>query len=131
MEKNTREKSLVEVNENSIFYKVKRFFKNLFSKSTDISENYAVIESKNNFPENENKRISFMDSIKNTEDEDTKLLKLQMQYRSGEIKEEELTVEQINSLCTLYDRQIENLKKSNKIRKQRLLEYKTKSQAYN
>ena len=31
MEKNTQEKSLVQVNENSIFYKIKRFFKNLFT----------------------------------------------------------------------------------------------------
>ena len=36
------------------------------------------------------------------ENEETKLLKLQKQYRSGEIKEEELTQEQVNSLCALY-----------------------------
>ena len=51
-----------------------------------------------------------------------KLLKLQKQYRSGEIKEEELTQEQVNSLCALYDKQIANLKKSNEIRKQKLCE---------
>ena len=72
-----------------------------------------------------------MESIKNIEDEETKLLKLQRQYRSGEIKEEELTEEQVNSLCTLYDRQIANLKKSNNMRKQRLLEYRKKLQTDN
>ena len=72
-----------------------------------------------------------MESIKNIEDEETKLLKLQKQYRSGEIKEEELSEEQINSLCKLYDRQIANLKKSNDIRKQKLLEYRRKMQTDN
>lgn len=32
MKKNTNEKSLVKVNENGIFYKIKQFFKNLFHK---------------------------------------------------------------------------------------------------
>ena len=72
-----------------------------------------------------------MESIRNIEDEETKLLKLQKQYRSGKIKEEELTEEQVNSLCILYDRQIASLKKSNEIRKQRLLEYRKKLQTNN
>lgn len=129
MKENTQEKSLVQVNENNIFYKIKRFFKNLFNKNT--INNYAVIEEKNSYLENENKKISFMESIKNIEDEETKLLKLQKQYRSGEIKEEELSQEQVNSLCVLYDKQIANLKKSNEIRKQKLLEYRKKLQTGN
>ena len=72
-----------------------------------------------------------MESIKNIEDEETKLLKLQKQYRSGEIKEEELSEEQVKSLCKLYDKQIANLKKSNDIRKQKLLEYRRKMQTDN
>lgn len=131
MEKNTQEKSLVQVNENSIFYKIKRFFKNLFNKNADTTDNYVAIKNNNNSVESENKKNSFMESIKNIEDEETKLLKLQRQYRSGEIKEEELTEEQVNSLCTLYDRQIANLKKSNDMRKQRLLEYRKKLQTDN
>ena len=31
MKKNSQEKRLITVNENSIFYKIKTFFKNLFS----------------------------------------------------------------------------------------------------
>lgn len=131
MEKNTQEKSLVQVNENSIFYKIKRFFKNLFNKNADTIDSYVVMEDNNNSVESENKKNSFMESIRNIEDEEIKLLKLQRQYRSGEIKEEELTEEQVNSLCTLYDRQIANLKKSNKMRKQRLLEYRRKLQTDN
>ena len=63
--------------------------------------------------------------------EETKLLKIQKQYRSGEIKEEELTEEQVKSLCELYDKQIANLRKSNEIRKQKLLEYRKKLQTDN
>lgn len=128
MERNTQEKSLVQVNENSIFYKIKRFFKNLFNKNAYTTDNYVVIENNNSSIESENKKNSFIESIRNIEDEETKLLKLQRQYRSGEIKEEELTEEQVNSLCTLYDRQIADLKESNKMRKQRLLEYRRKLQ---
>lgn len=131
MKKNTLEKSLVQINENSIFYKIKRFFKNLFNKNKDTTDNYAVIEETNSSVKNENIKSSFMESIKNIENEETKLLKLQKQYRSGQIKEEELTEEQVNSLCALYDKQIANLKKSNEIRKQKLLEYRRKLQTDN
>ena len=128
MKENTQEKSLVQVNENSIFYKIKQFFRNLFHKNTEFESNVVVEENISNNIENETKKSSFIESIKNIEDEETKLLKLQKQYRSGEIKEEELTQEQVNSLCALYDKQIANLKKSNEIRKQKLLEYRRKLQ---
>ena len=129
MKENTQEKSLVQVNENSIFYKIKKFFRNLFHKNTEFESNVVVEENINNNIENETKKSAFKESIKNIEDEETKLLKLQKQYRSGEIKEEELTQEQVNSLCALYDKQIANLKKSNEMRKQKLLEYRRKLQA--
>ena len=131
MKKNTQEKSLVQVNENGIFYKIKKFFRNLFNSNANTTNNYAIVKETESLVESENKKNSFMESIKNIEDEETKLLKLQKQYRSGEIKEEELSEEQINSLCKLYDRQIANLKKSNDIRKQKLLEYRRKMQTDN
>lgn len=131
MKENTQEKSLVQVNENGIFYKIKKFFKNLFNRNANTTNNYAIVKETESLVASENKKNSFMESIKNIEDEETKLLKLQKQYRSGEIKEEELSEEQINSLCKLYDRQIANLKKSNEIRKQKLLEYRRKMQTDN
>ena len=124
MKENTQEKSLIQVNENSIFYKIKRFFRNLFHKE-EIIVNTLSVEEK---VEVDNKKSAFIESIKNIEDEETKLLKLQKQYRSGEIKEEDLTKEQVTSLCDLYDKQIEKLRKSNEIRKQRLAEYRRKLQ---
>ena len=111
MKENTDEKSLIKINENSIFYKIKQFFKGLFYKKEPIDK--------------------FMEEIKKIEDGETLLLKIQKKYRSGEIKEEELSDEQVNSLCALYDKQIANLKKSNEIRKQRLLEYRRKMQTDN
>ena len=128
MKENIQEKSLVQVNENNIFYKIKKFFKNLFNRNSEITNNYAISEEHKVNLENENKKKFFTESIKNIENEEIKLLKLQKQYRSGEIKEEELTEEQVNSLCALYDKQIENLRKSNEIRKQKLLEYRRKLQ---
>lgn len=131
MKENTQEKSLVQVNKNGILYKIKKFFKNLFNKNTNTTNNYNIIEETESLVASENKKNSFMESIKNIEDEETKLLKLQNKFRSGEIKEEELTEEQVKSLCELYDKQIANLRKSNEIRKQKLLEYRKKLQTDN
>lgn len=127
MKENTQEKSLVQVNGNSIFYKIKKFFRNLFHKDTESQSNVVEEHISNNI-ENENKRSAFIESIKNIENEETKLLKLQKQYRSGEIKEEDLTEEQVNSLFNLYDKQIASLRKSNEMRKQKILEYRKKLQ---
>lgn len=126
MKEDTQDKSLVKVNENSIFYKIKKFFRSLFYK-TDPNELINITET-TKINNNESNKNSFMEEIRNVENEETKLLKLQKQYRSGEIKEEELTEEQVNSLCALYDKQITNLRKSNEIRKQKLLEYRRKLQ---
>ena len=125
MKENANEKSLIQVNENSIFYKIKNFFRNLFHRN-DIS--IIVKEGSNIVEENKNKKNAFMEEIRKVEDEETKLLKLQKQYRRGEITEDELTDEQVNALCKLYDKQIAALKKSNEMRKQRILEYRKKLQ---
>ena len=130
MKENTQEKSLVQVNKNSIFYKIKKFFRSLFSRTNSNVESINVTET-TIIKNQESNKSSFMEEIRNIENEETKLLKLQKQYRSGEIKEEELTEEQVNSLCTLYDKQIENLRKSNENRKQKLLENRRKLQTDN
>lgn len=132
MKENTQEKSLVQVNENSIFYKIKSFFINLFRRNKLDNEVSSIENNTGDIAtEKETAKNSFMESIRNIEDEETKLLKLQKQYDNGEIKEEDLTKEQYISLCDLYDRQIANLKKSNEIRKQKLLEYRRKLQTDN
>lgn len=128
MKRNTQEKSLMQINENNIFYKIKYFFIKLFHKNTGVKNNINVVENTNTDAEIDNGKSTFKERIRNIENEETVLLKLQKRYRSGEIKEEDLSPEQINSLCILYDRQIAKLKKSNTIRKQRLLEYNRKLQ---
>lgn len=130
MVKNTVEKSLVKINKNSIFSKIKQFFKNLFSKNETVFTDVSAA-SNNIIISDEDKRNTFVEKIKNIEDEETILLKLQRKYRNGEIKEEDLTEEQINFLCKLYDKQISNFKKSNEIKKQKILEYKKRLQIDN
>ncbi len=71
-------------------------------------------------------RAEFMQYVKNIENDETRLLKLQKQYRNGEIKEEDMTKEQVQQLCDLYDKQIAELEKSNEARKRKLLEYRRK-----
>ena len=131
MKKKSQEKRLITVNENSIFYKIKTFFKNLFNPRKKVENVLRVEEAVNIKSENQNNIDSFIESIRNIKNEETKLLKLQQQYRRGEIKEETLTKEQVNALCSLYDKQIANLRKSNEIRKKNLLEYKKKLQTDN
>ena len=97
MKKNSQEKRLITVNENSIFYKIKTFFKNLFNPRKKVENVLRVEEAVNIKSENQNNIDSFIESIRNIENEETKLLKLQQQYRRGEIKEETLTKEQVNA----------------------------------
>mgnify|MGYP001862906822 CR=1 FL=1 len=131
MKENTQEKRLVQTKENGIFYKIKKFFNNLFGKNKEETNSYTNIKENETVKENANNRDSFIESIRNNTTERSKILELQKQYRSGKIKEEELSEEQINSLCKLYDEQIAELRKSNEIRKQRILEYKRKIQTEN
>lgn len=120
MKDNTQEKNLIEKNENNIFGKIKNFFRKIFGKKEDAlkSETEEII---NNEPE---KNEEFKEYIKRTEDEETKVLELQMRYRRGEIADSDLTQEQINSLCMLYDRQIEDLKRTIEAKEQQLSKYK-------
>ena len=119
--KNSEEKHLIDVSKESIFHRVKTFFINLFNKQ----EKDRFVENRiRNVVSNDRQKDNFMNSVKKVEDEETKLLKLQKQYRNGEIKEEDMTNKQIKALCDLYDKQIAELEKSNAMRKQKLLEYR-------
>ena len=122
------EKSMIKVEENSFFYRIKRFFRNLFNRNTkELKEN--IVEPMEEVSFNDNARNSFIENIKNSaENEETKLLKLQKRFHNGEVKEQYLTKEQITKLNNLYDTQIANLKKSNEIRRNRIIQYKRKLQ---
>lgn len=89
-----------------------------------------TIEGKSDFDtstktaENES---DFWKSVKTVENDETKLLKLQQEYRQGKIKESQLTNAQVEALCKLYDEQIKTLKETNTKRKEKLLAYRKKN----
>lgn len=120
MKKNDTEKSLVKVKKNSIWSKIRNFF------IKEKRENNNSNLKNNNRTKDDMQKENFIEYVKNIENEETKLIKLQKSYSNGEIKEEDLTEEQVKKLCDLYDKQIEDLEKSNKIRRQRILQYKKK-----
>lgn len=126
MRKHKEEKSLVALNEGSIFYKIKRFFRNLFKGKDEIIQ--PQVSNINNDAQ-DNKKGAFVELLRNIEDEETSLLKLQRQYDSGNIKVDDLSDSQMKDLIKLYKKQISELSKSNEIRKQKLLQYRKRLQA--
>lgn len=117
MVENTQEKNLIEKKEKSIFGKIKNFFKNLFGQKAEDSKKEDVISK-------EEVTNVFKESIKTEEDEEAKLLSLQKKYRRGEIAEGDLSEEQIEALCDLYDRQIETIKKAIEEKEQQIAKNK-------
>ena len=105
MGENTQEKNLVEKKE-SVFSKVKNFFKGLFNKKAkgDIDREINSEKENSNFKEN-------IKIVQEEESEEKKILELQKRYRRGEIAQSDLTEEQIEALGNLYDKQIAALKK--------------------
>ena len=131
MEKKLENNSLTKINNAGIFYKIKIFFKNLFKKNKD--EVYSVKEQniKNENKSNEKtigEKAIFLDNIKKIENEETKLLKLQKQYESGQINSKNLSKKQVQELQKLYEKQIEELSKNIEYREHKLLQYRKKMQ---
>jgi len=106
------EKYLIKVDKKNIFYKIKDIFSNLFRKKN--TEN--IIEEKDN--------SKVVKNVIGLDEKKQSLLDLQKKYKAGEIKEEEMTEEQVEELCKLYDMQNDQLRKSNEYRKQKLAEYR-------
>lgn len=133
MKRYTEEKKLIEFDENNFFYKIRKHFSNVYYKIRKLF--YENKEKTNiniqNLEKNkvDSSKLDFIRNIKNIENEENRLLELQVEYSTGKIKEEDLTQKQIRELYALYDNQIEQLKKSNEIRKKRILEYKKKLEA--
>ena len=71
---------------------------------------------------------SFLKEIQATENEETKLLKLQQKYDKRLIETKDLPKNQIKALINLYKKQISELSKSNERRKEKLLQYRKKLQ---
>lgn len=102
----------------SLYQKIKELFNSIFEKKDKqlyiAGDNKNVNNAKNNFIEN----------VKNTENEDTKLLNLQKSLKNGTIKISDLTLSEINNLNKLYVSQNEILKKKIENHKNRILKLK-------
>ena len=120
MKENTQEKNLIEKSESYIFGKIKNFFKNLFNKKEKKIEiepiQEEILEEKEN--------SEFKESLKIVGIEEEELLDLQRKFHEGEIVEGDLSDEQIDALCELYDKQIEEIEKNIEIVKQKIEENK-------
>ena len=116
MGKHLDEKSLITVNENSLLYKIKKIFFNLFRKKKNIVEESQISMKNNDVQTNNRQKDDFMESIRNIENEEIKLLKLQKQFDNKEIDKSQLSKEQITNLTALYKKQISDLKQSNEKR---------------
>lgn len=110
---NKSKESLVAVNENSIFYKIKTFFRKLFfnNKNSEIKQENQIEEIK--ISNNSNVKSSFLEEIKIKENKELKeLLHLQKLFKMGRIKEKDLSKKERIELEKLYKHQIYELNKS-------------------
>ena len=122
MKDNTQEKNLIERDEENIFIKIKNFFKGLFGKKGEEVNNTVNEEIEMEMEKSE----VFRSNIRNIEIDENNIFELQRRYRKGEIADSELTQEQINALCQLYDSQIADLKRNISAKEQQLAKYKKK-----
>ena len=102
--------SLIPIKE-SIFSKIKNFFKNLFGRQTieryELNTSEEIIENKQ-----EIRNSIFAQNIKVEETEEQKLLKLQRLIREKRISESDLSIEERTKLRKLYNSQIEDIRSS-------------------
>ena len=124
MEKHLDEKSLVVVNEKSLFYRIKTFFLRIFRKKGIIENQPQTTNIENDEVQSNKQKNAFIESIKNIENEETQLLKLQKQFDNGEINKNELSEKQIADLTALYKKQISDLKQSNEKRIEKIKQRK-------
>ena len=123
MNKNTYEKSLEKV-DNSIFGKIKLFFRNLFQNNiqeSTINENIITVEQDKNNIEEKN----FVNNIKIQENKkNLRLQKMSKDLESGEIIEEDLCEQELQELREFYLQQIEEKKQSIENYKNRIIRIK-------
>ncbi len=123
MKKNTYEKSLVKV-DNSIFGRIKLFFRNLFKSNIQesaINENIIIEQEKSNTIQENN----FVTNIKIQENkQNLRLTKMSKDLESGKIIEEDLCEHELQELREFYLQQIEEKKQSIENYKNRIIKMK-------
>lgn len=122
---NKAKKELLVVNENSIFYKIKTFFRRIFFNNRNVEIKQEVKEIK--LPDSSNKKSSFAEEIKIKENKKIKeLLYLQKLFKMGRIKEKDLSKQERIELEKLYIHQNYELKKSINNYKNKIIAIRTK-----
>lgn len=105
--------------------KIKQFFKNIFGIN---NVQYIEAPKKEVVPMNNIKlqnNINFKDEIVVYNEEEKRILKLQKDFKSGLIEEEDLSDEDFNSLSELYERQIEKTKQLIQTYKNKIMSLKS------
>lgn len=122
---NKAKEELLVVNENSIFYKIKTFFRRIFFNNRNVEIKQEVQEIK--LPDSSNKKSSFVEEIKIKENKKIKeLLYLQKLFKMGRIKEKDLSKQERIELEKLYIHQNYELKKSINNYKNKIIAIRTK-----
>ena len=86
----------------SIFRKISDFFKKIFSKKEVVQNENIIV--------NNDKNDSFIKNIQIKENkEELRLLQLKQQYENGEIDEEDMSDEDVDKLCQLYEKETDEL----------------------
>lgn len=94
----------------SIFRKIIDFFKKIFSKE-EVVQNEDIIV-------NNDKNDSFIKNIQIKENkEELRVLQLKQQYENGEIDEEDMSDEDVDKLCQLYEKETDELNADTERRK--------------
>jgi hypothetical protein len=107
-------KNMMVYKEN-LFTKIKNFFLNIFRKDTSKDE---IIENTTNVMNN---KSNFRSNITIKQDEEEmKILKLQQDYKAGNILEQDMTDEEHKKLIELYKKQNDDLKEKIEIKKNNL-----------
>ena len=93
----------------NIFRKISEFFKKIFSKKEVLPKEVIITNEKDN---------AFLENIQIKEDkEELRLLQLKQQYENGEIDEEEISDEDVDKLCELYEKEADELNADTERRK--------------
>ena len=94
----------------SIFRKISDFFKKIFSKKKVLQKEDIIV--------NNDKDDSFIKNIQIKENkEELRLLQLKQQYENGEIDEEDMSDEDVDKLCQLYEKETDELNADTERRK--------------
>ncbi len=117
MKESLDNKSLVKINNNNIFYKIKNWILKLFGYGKPNIENDIRLNSINKEIE---EKSDFKETIKISKGSDTTIFDLQRRYENGDLKVIDLSKEEYSKLENLYNNQIENLQNQIKYKKSML-----------